>query len=101
MIIRALLPKLKPKTVKEKVIFLLSSEFPLTVKELRSKIKSQFGESVSYQSVHKELNRLIQEEIVICEKKKYLLNTEWIKQVSLFSDLILSSYTRQKKTFYK
>ena len=97
MIIRALLPKLTPKTVKEKIIFLLSSEFPLSVKELRSKIKTRFNESVSYQSVHKELNRLIQEDIIVCEKKRYMLNTEWIKQVSLFSDLILSSYTRQKK----
>jgi hypothetical protein len=97
MIIRALLPKLTPRTVKEKIIFLLASEFPLTVKELRMKIKHNFQESVSYQSVHKELNRLMDEEIVSCQEKKYLLNTEWIKQVGLFSDLILSSYTRQKK----
>ena len=39
MIIRALLPKLTPKTVKEKIIVILSTEFPLTVKELKTKIK--------------------------------------------------------------
>ena len=97
MIIRALLPKLKPKTVKEKIIFILSSDFPLTVKDLRLRIKSQFHDSVSYQSVHKELNRLKEEDIVKLESKKYLLNVEWIKQVGLFSDLIISNYTRQKR----
>jgi len=97
MIIRALLPKLAPKTVKEKIIVLLASEFPLTVKELKLKIKSNFNETVSYQSVHKELNHLMSDEIIRSENKKYLLNTEWIKQVGLFSDLILSNYTSQKK----
>ena len=97
MIIRALLPKLIPKTVKEKIIVLLASEFPLTVKDLKLKLKANFNESVSYQSVHKELNHLIADEIIICENKKYLLNIEWIKQVGLFSDLILSNYTSQKK----
>ena len=97
MIIRALLPKLAPKTVKEKIIVLLASEFPLTVKDLKLRIKSTFNESVSYQSVHKELNHLMTDEIIICDNKKYLLNIEWIKQVGLFSDLILSNYTSQKK----
>lgn len=97
MIIRALLPKLAPKTVKEKIIVLLASEFPLTVKDLKFKIKANFNESVSYQSVHKELNHLRADEIIIYENKKYLLNIEWIKQVGLFSDLILSNYTSQKK----
>ena len=97
MIIRALLPKLTPKTVKEKIILILSSEFPLTVKDLKLKIKNNFNESVSYQSVHKELNHLINDDILIHENKKYLLNIEWIKQVGLFSDLIISNYTSQKK----
>ena len=97
MIIRALLPKLTPKTVKEKIIVLLASEFPLTVKDLKLKIKSNFNVSVSYQSVHKELNHLISDEIIINDNKKYLLNVEWIKQVGLFSDLIVSNYTSQKK----
>lgn len=97
MIIRALLPKLAPKTVKEKVIIILASEFPLTVKELKQKIKNNFNDSVSYQSVHKELNHLIDDEIIKYDNKKYLLNIDWIKQVGLFSDLIVSNYTSQKK----
>lgn len=97
MIIRALLPKLTPKTVKEKIILILTSEYPLTVKELKQKIKTDFNETVSYQSVHKELNHLIADEIIINENKKYLLNLGWIKQVGLFSDLIISNYTSQKK----
>jgi len=97
MIIRALLPKLAPKTVKEKIIIILSTEFPLTIKELKQKIKNNFNDSVSYQSVHKELNHLMEDEIIKCDNKKYLLNIEWIKQVGLFSDLIVSNYTSQKK----
>ncbi|MBL7051480.1 MAG: hypothetical protein ISS01_00155 [Nanoarchaeota archaeon] len=97
MIIRALLPKLTPKTVKEKIIVILSTEFPLTVKELKSKIKQLFNQSVSYQSVHKELNQLIKEKVVVAKNKKFLLNLEWIRQVGLFSDLIVSNYTSQKK----
>jgi hypothetical protein len=97
MIIRALLPKLAPKTVKEKIILILTSEYPLTVKELKQKIKNNFNESVSYQSVHKELNHLVSDQILIQENKKYLLNVDWIRQVGLFSDLIISNYTSQKK----
>jgi hypothetical protein len=97
MIIRALLPKLAPKTVKEKIIIILSTEFPLTIKELKQKIKNNFNDSVSYQSVHKELSHLMSDEIIKYDNKKYLLNIEWIKQVGLFSDLIVSNYTSQKK----
>ena len=97
MIIRSLLPKLTPKTVKEKIIVILSSEFPLTIKELKIKIKHSFNQSVSYQSVHKELNQLMSEEIIIGKEKKYLLNIEWIRQVGLFSDLIISNYTSERK----
>lgn len=97
MIIRSLLPKLAPKTVKEKIIVILSSEFPLTIKEMKAKIKKSFNQSVSYQSVHKELNRLTKEEITIHKQKKYMLNIDWIRQVGLFSDLIISNYTSQKK----
>tara|TARA_Y100000310_G_scaffold314887_1_gene364741 strand:- start:4860 stop:5705 length:846 start_codon:yes stop_codon:yes gene_type:complete len=97
MIIRALLPKLTPKTVKEKIIVILSSEFPLTIKELKQKIKHSFNQSVSYQSVHKELNQLMIDEIIISKDKKYLLNVEWIRQVGLFSDLIISNYTSERK----
>lgn len=97
MIIRALLPKLAPKTVKEKIIIILSSEFPLTIKEIKLKIKNNFNDSVSYQSVHKELNHLMDDGIIKCDTKKYLLDIEWIKQVGLFSDLIVSNYTSQKK----
>ena len=97
MIIRALLPKLTPKTVKEKIIVILSTEFPLTVKELKTKIKQLFNQTVSYQSVHKELNQLMKEKVIISKNKKFLLNLEWIRQVGLFSDLIVSNYTTQKK----
>lgn len=97
MIIRALLPKLTPKTVKEKLIVILSSEFPLTIKELKLRIKQVFNQSVSYQSVHKELNQLMKDEIIIVKNKRYLLNVEWIRQVGLFSDLIISNYTAERK----
>lgn len=97
MIIRALLPKLLPKTVKERIILLLASEFPLTIKELRNKIKQNFNQSVSYQSVHKELVHLHEEDIIKQENKKYLLNIEWVRQVGLFSDLIISNYTSERK----
>ncbi len=97
MIIRALLPKLKPKTVKEYILVILSSEFPLTIKELKLRIKNNFSESVSYQSIHKELSHLSSDQIVVCENKKYLLSIEWIRQLGLFSDLIISNYTKQKK----
>ena len=97
MIIRALLPKLTPKTVKEKIIVILSTDYPLTIKELKKCIKKNFNQSVSYQSVHKELNRLLKEEIIVQKSKKYMLNIDWIRQVGLFSDLILSNYTHEKK----
>lgn len=97
MIIRSLLPKLDPKTVKEKIIVILSSDYPLSIKEIKSKISLSFSQVVSYQAVHKELNQLIKESIIISQDKKYLLDLTWVKEVSLFSDLILSNYSKQKR----
>ena len=37
--------------------------------------------------MHKELNQLIKDGIIISQEKKYLLNLTWVKEVSLFSDL--------------
>jgi len=97
MIINALLPRLVPNTVREQIIFILSSEFPLTVKEIKQKIKRAANSSVSYQAIHKELIKLEKQGIVKKENKKFALDLKWIKEVDLFSNLLISNYTTQRK----
>jgi len=70
------------KTVKEKIIQILSNEFPLSARKIYNKIKNE--NSVSYQAVHKALKELVDENIVEKSGREYLLNVEWIRNLKIF-----------------
>tara|TARA_Y100000310_G_scaffold343654_1_gene452291 strand:- start:4094 stop:4951 length:858 start_codon:yes stop_codon:yes gene_type:complete len=97
MLVKAFLPRTKPEKVKEMIIMILATDFPLSIKKLKLLLKKNFNKSVSYQAIHKEVNKLLEDKMVVKKDNKYMLDLTWVREVGFFSDLILSTYSSEKK----
>jgi putative hydrolase of the HAD superfamily len=71
-------------TVQDSIISVLAEEFPLSINELKSKIKHRYGLSVSYQAVHKEATQLFDRDILQRDGKLFLLSANWVQQKAEF-----------------
>ncbi len=65
------------QTVRRDIIEILGREFPLSIKEIKQRL-----ERGSYQAVHKEVLKLVDEEVVDREGHNYLLNGKWVQNCS-------------------
>lgn len=84
--------------VKEAIIDILSIDWPLSLKEIYSRLKSKYGVSVTYQAAHKHLHNLVEEKIVSDAQNKYSLDLNWIKSSNDKFAHLEKSYTKQKFT---
>ena len=82
------------KTTKDAVISVLAEKWPLTAKEIYNRVKRESNTTVSYQAIHKLLNQLIEEKIIVKEGMGYLLNKDWIKNLKNFSSSLEELYIR-------
>ncbi len=82
------IPSLSNSPTKEKIIELLSSEWPLTAKKIFHNVSKSI--SITYQAVHKSLQELIQNKILEKTKEGYQISKEWIKNIGEFSQKIES-----------
>ena len=82
------------KSTKDAVISVLAEKWPLTAKEIYNRVKRESGTTVSYQAIHKLLNQLIEEKIIVKEGMGYLLNKDWIKNLKNFSSSLEELYIR-------
>lgn len=81
----------KPKTVKDAVISILSTEWPLTTRKIYSKVKNM-DLDVSYQAIYKALNEFVTESIVKKTGSEYQLNEDWIEKIKEFGNELESLY---------
>lgn len=88
---------LEPKTVKDRIITILTNKFPLSINELKEELKNEFNSMVSYQAIHKVILELLVSEIISQEKKKYLLCNEWVKNMYYISEQTYINYYKIKK----
>ena len=88
---------LEPKTVKDKVTFILTYKFPLSIKELKIELKDKQNLNVSYQAIHKVILELLKLGIITQENKKYMLNKEWVKNTYHFSEQTYINYSKIKR----
>ncbi|MFA5763333.1 MAG: hypothetical protein WC915_00805 [archaeon] len=86
MSINILAPQLKSDSLKDLIISLLADEFPLSAKEIHSRISK--SKSVSYQAVFKVLNQLNKDTVLNKKQSKYEINQEWISDLKKFTDKI-------------
>lgn len=82
----------KKKTVKDHIISILSSEWPLTSRKLYNTLTKKYNLSVSYQAVHKAIKELVASGIVVKNSKELQLNLDWINEVKGFSERIGEMY---------
>jgi hypothetical protein len=94
-----LMPELnaRPKNTKDGVISILIQEWPLTLRQIFYSIKKQFHYSSTYQSVYKAVKELKQKDVLKEKDKKYEINTEWIKKVQSFTDIVETNYYAKEK----
>ncbi len=95
-------PTGKPATVKECIISVLSTNWPLTAKRIYHKIKAH-GFSVTYQAVFKAISELSGKGVLEKEGREYKLSLEWIEKIEGFSRNLKESYSDRIKggeTFY-
>jgi len=83
--------------VKDAVVNVLRSEWPLSLKEIYFATVKQHCLNVSYQAVHKALKQLIESRIVVKQGRKYYLNIKWIRQGRGFYENLEKAYDRPVK----
>ncbi len=80
------IPSLANSPTKEKIIELLSQEWPLTAKKIYHKVSKRI--SITYQATHKALQELVEKRIIEKSKEGYQISKEWIKNLGDFSNKI-------------
>ena len=85
------------ESVKDRVITILSEEYPLTTMQLYLKIKRNYNLSVTYQAVRKAIESLMDKKILKREEKSYKINKQWIFETKSFFDSLLLKYEEGRK----
>ena len=86
----------KPRTVKDAIISILASEWPITARKIYHGVKNS-GINVSYQAVHKALGEFIADGVVRRTEGKYQLSQEWIERIKELGNRLDSSYKRREE----
>lgn len=93
------LPSLeKGASVKDYVISILSSDWPLSAKKLHAGIKKRFGRNVTYQAVYKAVKELVDDSVLEQKKEGYEIAEEWVKRLHDFTEIVSSNYFTKQKT---
>jgi len=74
----------KEESIRNKIIEVLSENWPLSAKQIYNKLQRSHGVSVSYQAVHKQLKLMLEEKIILKNEKNLSLNSEWIENKKSF-----------------
>jgi len=99
MVLNILIPDVdsKPSSTKDAVISILVSDWPLTMRVIYNKIRKKFGYANSYQAVYKSVKELLEKNVLLEKDKRYEINTEWIKDVQTFTDIVETNYYAKEK----
>tara|TARA_Y100000310_G_scaffold312308_1_gene359480 strand:- start:238 stop:1026 length:789 start_codon:yes stop_codon:yes gene_type:complete len=84
---------IKPISTKNQIIEILSKEFPLSVKQIHTRIKK--NKKASYQAIHKSLKELESYNVTRSFEKHFLLNSEWIKSQNNFISTAYQNYFKK------
>lgn len=84
----------QPNT-KQAIISILSNEWPLSAKQLYQKVTKETNKQLTYQAVHKILNQLAEQQIILKHNQAYQLNPQWITQIKNFGQTIDHVYSNE------
>ena len=91
------LPSLGGQSVKEHIISVLSSDYPLSLKRIHPILKTRFALGVTNQAVHKALNQMVEEGILEKKNRDYLISKSWIKELKSFTKRLELNYIKKRK----
>ena len=83
-------------SVKDLVVLVLSSEFPLKIKRIHSILTKKYGCKATFQATYKAVNELLRKGVVVKLEKEYSLNKNWIVRLTLFARDIEKNYQSDK-----
>ena len=83
---------------KDLVITILSSEYPLNAREVFFIARNKFGAKQTYQSIHKALVGLEEDDVVVKQGREYLLSDEWMKKITEFAEQTKKQYEKQPES---
>ncbi|MFH1895736.1 MAG: hypothetical protein ABIJ74_04155 [archaeon] len=91
--------RLHPETAstKQKIIDLLSNEYPLTAKSIHSKLQKAYSAEISYQGAYKTLKEMEEKKVLEKNKNKYLLNLEWVQKSKKKLEEVEKNYLQNNK----
>lgn len=79
------------ENTKNQIILALSRQPNLTGLEVFLVIRKSFGKKLTYQAIHKALQELANEQILLKEDKKYFINANWLKKIKKQVDSLVES----------
>lgn len=84
--------KSKRRPLKNLIIYTLVSEWPLTIRRIYNKLKTNNGVDVTYQAVFKTVKELVEKDVLVEKDKKYMINIGWINMVRDIADMMKKRY---------
>jgi len=99
MVMNILIPEVgsKPTNTKDAVISLLTTDWPLSLKQIFYKIRKKYNYICSYQAVYKAVKELKEKEVLIEDNKRYMIDVRWVKEVQSFTDIVETNYYAKEK----
>ena len=91
-----LLSKRKHFCAGELAIGILSREWPLNMRSIQWRISRKHGKQVSFQAVHKSLNRLVDQGVLVKDCRKYKLSVQWLDEIARFSAETKKAYAEKE-----
>jgi hypothetical protein len=79
------------KNAKDMIFSVLTEKQPLTTMQIFNTIKRKYNAGLSYQAINKAINSLVDKKVLIKEKKYYNINQEWLTQVKIMVDKLLTT----------
>ncbi len=99
MTLRLVLPFGEKGDVKDLVVTILASEYPLKLIELTNFIKKRYGRSVTFQAVRKAVLPLVAEGVLQKEGAGFSISKKWVAENKKFLDkLYLRLSSEEKKS---
>jgi len=86
-------------STKDKIIQILSEEWPLTSKEIFNRLIRQYSIQISYQGVHKLISELSGQNMLQKDGSKYSLSKEWVDSNKAFFESIQKRYSDSNGKF--
>ncbi len=76
------IPLVESKNIKDLIISTLAANSPLTTKQLHAQLKKKHAISVTYQAIHKAVNSLVLQGVLINKNRTYTINPNWVSNLS-------------------